>query len=1813
MRKVLFLLVGVCLALSISQAQTTTDINTPVAMERLGQQPLPFTKNMGQWDERVKFRASAGGATIWFAADGVYYQFTRTIRRDDATPDDPIRMPHERFDHQQDSVEQLVIKASFVGANPTAEIAGEGLMEYKCNYFIGNDPTMWRTDVPNYESVTLRNVYDGVDLSFFGGADGKLVYQYSLAGKAIVDQIRLEYGGLDNMSLDEAGRMTAMTKWGEITGVLASPSESANLVSCSPTFLSEKALGLEVDDGIQKQPNPAAVELAYSTYLGGGGSDYGSALAVDGQGCAYVVGYTNSGYGFPWTFVLGWRTAADVFVTKLNEQGSGLVYSTIITGFGDDFGYDIAVDETGAAYVTGETSSSMFFPLVNEIQSNLGGLSDAFVAKLTPAGSGLEFCTFLGGANDDAGTGIALDDQGSAYITGYTESADFPSTPGCFQPSLAGFADCFIAKFSTTGNSLEYCSFIGGSESENWNLYVNSFHFKRAGDIAVGANGDAYVTGVTFSDDFPVSPGAFDTSSNAYGCFVSRFNSDGSALVFSTFLGSQTFGLGLALDGDGNVYVAGCAEGNAPTTPGAFLTSRPCFWSNNGFVSKLDYTGHYLLYGTYLGGSGYEYPIEDYDYCSSIAVDEEGRAHVSGRTVSPDFPVTDQSQSYGGFRDAFAAKLNATGSALLFSSFLGGSGHEQGTGIALNTSGEMYVTGWTNSTNFPTVNAYQTDQGGDDAFVSKISATADSCLRGTVRRADNLDPIPNATIWCTLSYIGTSDSLGEYSICGISPGYGYDVGVYASGYIADTVIGVSISAGAITTVDFELQPTSFTSFRLRNLSVDPNPAVSTLVPSGRLHRYYVLEDAVSGSPVPGAQVIVPLSGPFPTNQDGVVDIEVISMDVGSGQPDDGSQTFDISKVIYNGVTYDLEEPVSFQAAVVNQRYEFGWESSSYAKLGVSLYRSGEGFDSKISLVETDNNNIGFDSIGLIRQERDQEGAGYGIHTPVQIVWSDYGFGGGAGWEALKAKRLEDEYVFPYPNYTEMDAVNMYILFADGNVQTIDQVLIRLLSYLEVIYSGQSSLDAAYSSESKGIEFSAGVDGQIRYGPAPALANLVILNVGGDIGYGFSAYALMGYSHGSGTIHGLLGMSGRYNYGAWGGMMFPFLNDSPVTWDLSDYILPYRLGFDTETSSGVELGAHFLGTEADPFSLSLRITHSNANDGTGREKSTFYQVSGLGIIDAIENSVEEYADVLNMRSGDVNIDVSNTTITGEMGDLFRLINDVQASGSGDAFVNFTRNDCEREEISSFDFKLAVGPFEDFISASVSEKTHFEQFTSYDTLVGAWVLGKHYVLREDPKPVAGPVEYSELVSEICNKVPLWMRIAAFTWNVFGFPKAHDDAMTFFITDSTGIDTTGSLTFLPSSFPDTVTTVNCYSWGWWGSSPQTEKALLSNRALSICQRLKSAAEESRGMTYGYGGFYQFEPYDLGLEDSAWLTMKYLQSEIEGFDESELSMYLEDKPSNSWLLVGGDVDTLSNHVTALINQLGTYTLAPRLPFGEIGLIPSSQIIPADSQSTTVIVSDTIRNNDGTAVIDGTVFNVIADGGRFISVDLDTNKAGLQVSSQNGVIEFVLKSSLYAQTVSIEVLSIQGSAHGLTQVEFYDTGPPSPPILLSAIPGDGRIVVQWMSNPELDIKGYKIYFDSDNSGPPYNGTASIYGQPSPVDVGNDTVHTLTGLFNDSTYFISICAYDMSGNKSSYSEELTAVPSQYMCGDANASENVDIDDIIYIVNYVFLGGVPPNPLRLADCNCSGEIDIDDIISLVGYIFLGGPVPCDPNGDGLPEC
>jgi hypothetical protein len=406
-----------------------------------------------------------------------------------------------------------------------------------------------------------------------------------------------------------------------------------------------------------------------------------------------------------------------------------LIYSTYLGGSAADGGYGIAVDRSGHDYVTGFTESTNFAVTPGAFQTTLDGAYDAFVTKLNPAGSALVYSTYLGGTSYDQGIGIAVDSSSNAYLTGFTESTDFPVTPGAFQTTGPG---PFVTKINPTGSALIYSTYLGGGQDNGYG-------------IAVDSTGNAYVAGTTFSTNFPTTPGAFQATLNgAYNVFVTKLNAAGSALVYSTYLGGsyQDSGFGIAVDSSGKAYVTGFAESaDFPVTFGAFQTT--CITGESpfscAFVTKFNPTGSALVYSTFLGGSG----LDEENTGVGIAVDGSGDAHVAGYTSSTNFPTTPGAfqTTLNGAYNAFVTKFNPTGSGLVYSTYLGGSSYDYGIGIAMDGSGDAYVTGYASSTNFPvTPGAFQTTFGGvQDAFVTKFNRRGSGLVYSTYLGGSSYD------------------------------------------------------------------------------------------------------------------------------------------------------------------------------------------------------------------------------------------------------------------------------------------------------------------------------------------------------------------------------------------------------------------------------------------------------------------------------------------------------------------------------------------------------------------------------------------------------------------------------------------------------------------------------------------------------------------------------------------------------------------------------------------------------------------------------------------------------------------------------------------------------------------------------------------------------------------------------------------------------------------------------------------------------------------------------------------------------------------
>ena len=683
--------------------------------------PLSFERNQGQSAPSVTFVARGSGFCLFLTREGATLRLgrPRTFAFEaDAAPDQLA--PSSRA-----APATTLWGIKLAHANPTLRAEGSEPLAGRTHYILGRDPKKWRTNVPSYGRVNYREVYAGVDLTFYGKHD-RLEYDFMVAPGADVDRIELQLEGADTPRVDKNGDLVVRTAdsefrqlrpiayqdWGGLRHYLP-----GRYVLRGTGKFGFAVAGYRSDTALVIDP-----VLVYSSFLGGGDLDVGHAITVDMNDNVYLTGETFS-VDFPTQNPEQPLNAggSDAFVVKLDPTGSTILFSTYLGGSGNEDNFNsgvessgIAVDSSGNVYVAGRTSS-MDFPVMNAVLPNYGGGDyDGFVSELSADGSTLLYSTYLGGEANDSAHAIAVDSAGNIYVTGGTRSVnDFPITPGAFQSFLNGQLDAYVAKIDPTQQgaaSLVYATYLGGTGID------------RGTAIAVDSAGQAYVTGRTESSDFPTRQALQAGYGGAADAFVSVLNASGTDLLYSTFLGGTGLdvGNGIAVDGTGNVYITGeTASTDFPTMNG-FQTANG--GSSDAFVAQLDPTGQILLYATYLGGAGL-------DRGTALAVDSTGMILLTGETSSDDFPTLGAFQpARGGGKDAFVARLDSSQqgiNSLLYSSFLGGSADDLGLGIAAASTGDAWVVGQTASAvSFPTVNPVQPIYGGgtSDAFVARISS-----------------------------------------------------------------------------------------------------------------------------------------------------------------------------------------------------------------------------------------------------------------------------------------------------------------------------------------------------------------------------------------------------------------------------------------------------------------------------------------------------------------------------------------------------------------------------------------------------------------------------------------------------------------------------------------------------------------------------------------------------------------------------------------------------------------------------------------------------------------------------------------------------------------------------------------------------------------------------------------------------------------------------------------------------------------------------------------------------------------------------------
>jgi hypothetical protein len=721
-----------------------------------GKIPLYFIPNRGQADEEALFYARTPGYTLWVTRGGLVFDCLKSRSRGDL-PGRPVTVPGSR---RLKKMSREVSRLMFIGSNREVPVVAVEPASHRVNVLRGDNPAGWKAGISTSLAVVYRELYPGIDLKVYG-VSGRVEYDWIVRPGGDPGRIRFGFRGAGRTALNREGDLKTGTGFGKLIHRKPSGYQlvDGKKKGIETGFRRVKKGEYGIRTGRYDRSRTLVIDplvLVYSTYLGGGNSDSAQDIAVDGSGCAYVCGTTWS-VNFPqqnsYTMDPG-DDSYDVFVTKLSAEGSSLVYSTYLGGNNMDFGLSIAVDSEGSAYMTGCTYSTDF-PVLNAFQTgHAGGNEDVFVTKLSADGSSLVYSTYLGGDGYDYGNGIAVDGSDCAYVTGHTYSTDFP-VMNAYQTALGGIPyDAFVTKLSPSGSSLVYSTYLGGEVGE------------EGRDIAVDGSGSAYVTGWTASTDFPTVHGYMtDPDGNGWDVFITKLSPDGNSLAYSTYLGggSEDVGWGIAVDGSGCAYVCGSTWSVNFPTVNPYMTD-PGDNHEDVFVTKLSAEGSSLVYSTYLGGGSNEIGY-------SIAVDGSGSAYVTGKTLSTDFPVLNpyMNDPDGNGWDGFVTKLSADGSFLVYSTYLGGGSTDVGYGIAVDGSGSAFVTGYTLSTDFPTVNPYMNDPGDGsfDAFVTKLTYLAGAgqfLVSGTVRLEDGT-PLPGIRIgFSNNGGSAWTDGTGHYGL-----------------------------------------------------------------------------------------------------------------------------------------------------------------------------------------------------------------------------------------------------------------------------------------------------------------------------------------------------------------------------------------------------------------------------------------------------------------------------------------------------------------------------------------------------------------------------------------------------------------------------------------------------------------------------------------------------------------------------------------------------------------------------------------------------------------------------------------------------------------------------------------------------------------------------------------------------------------------------------------------------------------------------------------------------------------------------------------
>jgi hypothetical protein len=1392
-------------------------------------------------------------------------------------------------------------------------------------------------------------------------------------------------------------------------------------------------------------------------------------------------------------------------------------------------------DEWG--YSIQQTSDGGY--IIAGLTSSYGaGGYDVYLIKTNSNGD-MQWQKTFGGSSVDGAYSVQQTSDGGYVIVGYTNSYG------------VGSSDVYLIKTNSAGDMLWQKTF-GGSSSDGGNSVQQT---SDGGYVIVGytnsygaGSSDVYLIKTNSAGDM-LWQKTFGGRNNDSGFSVQQTSDGGYIIAGETESYEPVYGYRVYLikaDSMGNMQwqktFGGsgtyCGHSVQQTSDGGYIIAGET--NTNVYLIKTNSIGDMQWQKTF-GGS-------EFDYGNSVQQTSDGGYIIAGYTHYPWAP--------GGSSDVYLVKADSLGN-MQWQKTLGGSSWDRGYSVQQTSDGGYIIAGHTCSYG----------AGGSDVYLIKVAPENTGTVSGVVSDANTGQPIENARVSiATMPHLAdTSDSDGHYEIIGVPYNTLFNLVASAADYNTAYINNIQVTeANPVQTVNINLVPSPWTTLRLIELNPNPNSDPMVVMQGGIGHRYYQIVDE-GNKPRNGISVTTSpnLGGLFLSS--GTIRQGVVSIDVNSLEVNDG-QTITVTHLA--GVALEPAQQKSFVVNIEPLEQEKVWELKTAADLGISNPEIEAEGSLEIRLRDNQISDGIPEVISISRKAilggKLSASAKIGLTATV----NDFGYNdvGGVSGSVAAGGTVCDTFGFDYDTSNLVD-----------NVAKLDLLLYptKLLHpILSIIQGGlEATLLPAYKEQ-----FGAGV---YVNDSGSAWAGLVLGSTRANLGIGIGDVEAEGNARGT----------------------VSFLWYKP-----SNYALAAEIGGDLKVEGGVLVGGIPLNT------LPLRGILP-----TWQHLSGLYTVRYEVVYD--QNVLKKIKVILSMgrQSGAIPYDVTVDQIEwiikgppeklrllaspeGILVLLFLSLTEVQPQ-----IVNFTSRDIVREidniflaaqkfadltvtyevkslkgltvDVPVFEFYIGAGVLAEVdINASLegSIKETRELITERGRLIGIRSYPTESYQADDFNAISItlPEVYAKALTDVDPSI---------LQSIFNYVEHRVQAGQVVVVNAGN----SALQIAADVLEAGQKITNIFETQY---QPKMQMKMMNTMADS------NGSSETR--YFGIGGTYQLQPADLNLPSPATFAITYSDEEIIGHNEALLRIYRWSDTDGRWEYIGGTVDDSNNTVTASITKFGTYAIGAQVEYGNFTFHPEPNAVPSDGNSIVTFTSEVIKNNDGTPVANGVLFTLAASGGTITTADVNALLEGVQIATNSGILQFTLKAPQVGMKVKTEAASLNRLAVVTGDVNFVDSNAPQPPTGLQSQIAEGKVLLSWNANSEIDLAGYKIYFDDDTNGPPYNGAAYYSGSNSPVDVAGATEHFLRGLRSGHTYYITVTAYDISGNESSYGNEIVFVNT--LPEDSDSDGMSDTWEIAY--------SNTANGLDPTVDDAMADNDDDGMTNLEEYLTGHNPLLPDVDGD-----